>query len=381
MAKTIFWGKSASKGKAPKAPKAPSVKAVLNKDPMVFGGQRVSTLQANVANDNSGSDNSGDYSSDDSGAADDAQLQAQEEAQVAAYVYAQVQRLNQGYANSGAAINQADTDLRARFASLQSQQQAATAANVAQVGADNTAQQAGYTAAVQPISHDLEAQGFSAAPVAQQQAADQARMADFANSQTTFNKNLQAVQDRSFADRTASADMMHSGAQTALQATYLQAMAALTDGSGGGSSGGGGGGGGGSGGGGGGGSGVLTAGDSAQVGNLATPLTDVTTGAGASVRDQATQDLLDAYLHGGQGYGHVSGGGAHAAKLATKYQNAYDHLVDAKKIKSSPAQRKQFQKALRYELKQVQSNAKTRSKDHQKRHKAKAYLQARQVVN
>lgn len=177
------------------------------------------------ADPNAGAVDNGGGSVDTSGGGSDTSVQDAETANFWQLMQ-ELGRLKTGHDAAQAVIEAADGHLRQRYAAMQSQQQAAVGALQAQRTGDLASQQAGATAAVAPISRDVTAQGFSAAPVDATAAAGQARMADFAKNQQALSANLQTVQQNSLADRQSNADLVKSGSSGLLENTYLQATAA-----------------------------------------------------------------------------------------------------------------------------------------------------------
>jgi hypothetical protein len=161
-------------------------------------------------------------------------------------------RLNDVIApQAGQSITDAENAWRMRLAQLQQMQQADNAAVQAQISGDTGVQTDAYNRAVDPILADLQAQGFTAAPIQQQAALDQQRMADYGQRQNDLSTRFAEIQNRSFADRDAAATGQMAGARSVLANNLAQMraeleaqIAASTQGGGGGGGYGGGGGGG-----------------------------------------------------------------------------------------------------------------------------------------
>lgn len=319
------------------------------------------------------SQGSGDGSGDASGGGYDLNAQIQDQQQAA-----DVAHLTQGHDAARGVISAADAQLRSRFIDLQSQQQASLAAQQAQTAQQNGYQLKAFQTATTPISADLTAQGFSAAPAQQEIALRQQAMQQAATNQQQLSQNLQAVQQRSFADRSANADLVTAGSQGALESAYAAAMANLT---GSGRGGGGGGGGGGSS------SGVPTAGDaSSLVLANSSPFADSPVndpsfeqqiyGAHNPKIGAAANQYLHAYLSGDSslGLGHVNAHGGNASQLEARFANSFQQKY-GKKV--APKTLSKFLGALKNERQAVQNQRKTDNKARTKKQQAQLKNQLR----
>ena len=140
-------------------------------------------------------------------------------------------------------ITAAQAQWDARNAQLRNEQQAGGAATLAGLQTQSAQQLDAYKRAINPVQNDLKLQGFSAAPVQQQAALDEQRLAGDQQRNATLSQRFSEVADRSFADRTAAA-AGHTAASQMSLAQQLALMAAEASSGGGGGGGGYGGGGG-----------------------------------------------------------------------------------------------------------------------------------------
>jgi hypothetical protein len=152
-------------------------------------------------------------------------------------------------AQAGQQINDAEQAWQMRLEQLRRLQSEDAAAAGAQIKSDNAAQTDSYNRAVDPITADLQAQGFSASPIQQQAVLDQQRLTDYGQRQEDLTRRFSEIQNRSIWDRGVAGAGQMAGARTVL-ANNLAMMRAelegqIAGGGGGGGYGGGGGGGGG----------------------------------------------------------------------------------------------------------------------------------------
>lgn len=285
--------------------------------------------------------------------------------------------VNAQYGVAQGQINTVNSDLMAQYAALQKQYydraNAATAATTANyTGAANTTQ-----AANAYLGNDLAQQGFSANPLQAQNAVQQATLGAQKTNQLGLANNLQNVYAQQASDRGRSAGIVHTAALNSLEMArlnILNQLSAAASGSGGR-------------GGGGSGSANVTSGDAGLMGDYAMPLSDVTTGAAATLREPAGQALLDQALSGGNQFGHgqlgsVNASGSNAAAIQSRYLRAFDSL-QKKGVIPNRVNRTHFAAALAQQTKQVKKNAAGFQKAYAQRQRAAAALTARgyQVPN
>lgn len=155
---------------------------------------------------------------------------------------AALMRLDSVEANARGQIDAADAQWRQRLAALRAMQEAENASAMKTITGDSATQLAAYNAALNPITADLQAQGFTASPIQQQAELDRSRMADYGQRQGDLSKRFAEIQNNTFADRDAAATGQMAGARAMLANTIAQMRAELEAEIGGGGGGGGGGG-------------------------------------------------------------------------------------------------------------------------------------------
>lgn len=200
---------------------------------------------------------------------------------------------------------------RQRLAALQADQTKMETQTLQNILAANQQQQANYQAAVAPVTADLQAQGFSAAPVQQTATLDDQHLKDLAERQRQLSQRFSEINQRSYTDRQAAEAGQTAGAKNIVAmklADYMlqleQAQAEAL-----GSGGGGGGGGGYGGGGGGGGYDTYTSGDATTLGALGEMLPDARDfGGGAVYGSPTAQELATQILYGSGGQRYKVGG-------------------------------------------------------------------------
>lgn len=119
-------------------------------------------------------------------------------------------------AQAGQQINDAEQAWQMRLEQLRRLQSEDAAATQAQIAGDNTAQTDAYNRAVNPITADLQAQGFTAAPIQQQAVLDQQRLADYGQRQEDLSRRFSEIQNRSIWDRGVAGAGQMAGARTML---------------------------------------------------------------------------------------------------------------------------------------------------------------------